>query len=566
MPGSSSVTATLTPSGSYQVSRGGSVIGTGSADYATALGASITPSPSGNGTLPNTNPNASFQVPGGLAGTPVQQTTTQMRQTAATNSATLANKTATIANTNAANAAATTAATTQQPGSSYTPSSTATQEQAANGINQTAPTSLQGTVVKDVDNGDGTHNVSYADGTTDRVQVTQNPDGSNSYTVLSKEAGITYDANSAIAKATTANQQEVAQANSTLDSISSMADAATAALITSIKQTYAARIQAMDVSNQRILSTKTESGYRSGAAQYTSQLQAGVLTDEEQQGVSRIAELQGEMLSAIAQAQQAQTTQELAIFNDRMDALSKLDTELSTTVQNLQSNATAQLAALQTANKNAFDEQQTLQQNNINTAQAAAPGLASQLSAYKTPADQAEFITKTATQLGIDPNVLFGEVQSALTTQQKDSLDLENVKSEITNRAQQTAISAENAATERENANTTRMNAQKATSSDVFAAVDKLITPTLDAKNPLQTNQYIDLKTGYLTADGFNKLVSAAGENNVPRADFIKQYAGKLDPNNYAQYGLTKAEQDTLNDTSKSSGGSSDGTIPSIGN
>lgn len=52
--------------------------------------------------------------------------------------------------------------------------------------NITAPTNSVN-IVKDIDNGDGTRTVSYSDGTTGRVQVTKNMDGSESYTDLGTE-------------------------------------------------------------------------------------------------------------------------------------------------------------------------------------------------------------------------------------------------------------------------------------------------------------------------------------------------------------------------------------------
>lgn len=555
MPSSSSsaITATPTSSGTYQVSRGGSVIGTGSADYATALGATI---PS------QVNPNADFQnhvvTPTSAASpssSPVQQTTTNLRTTAANNNATLATKQTQVATMNQNNANAQAAANTpvQQP--TQTPASqtivTGNSKPPATGV-ETLPNAAS--VVSDSDNGDGTHTVTMKDGTTERVQVNQNQDGTSSYTALSPEAGVKYDTDASIATATEKNQQEVAQANATLDSISGMADSATAALITSIQQTYAARISAMEDTNKRILSATTESGYRSGTAQYAPQINAGILTDQEQQGINRVAQLNGEMLSAIAQAQSAQTSQDLDIFNDRMTTLSKLDDELQTTVSGLQKNAIDELQNIQTANKNAFDEQQTQQQNSINTAKAAAPALAQQLNGMN-PADAASLISETATQLGIDPKVLMGEISTSLTAEQQDKLNMQNIQSEMTARTASTQNSAENTNIAKQRlALDQKTAADKApTSGEVFSAIDNLISPSASGVGPdeLPGATYTDPKTGYLTPDGFSQLVAAAGENGVSKATFISQYSGKLDPDNYKAYGLTKAEIDALTDTSK---------------
>lgn len=76
-----------------------------------------------------------------------------------------------------------------------------------------------------------------------------------------------------------------------------------------------------------------------------------------------------------------------------------------------------------------------------------------------------------------------------------------------------------------------------------FADINSLLTK----KNAQGVPYTVNSQGKYFTAAGFQSLVSAAAEDNISRSDFIKQYGDKLDPSDYAGYGLTGAEIQGLN-------------------
>lgn len=413
--------------GNVETSQNGQRVATGTAqDAATRFGYVV--------------PAAAAPVP--AAAPAVQQTTTAVRQQAQQNATTLQQKVASVTpppattDVNAANNSQDAAAATAK----------------ANGITQPGTSSLQGTVTNDTDNGDGTHTVSYADGTQDRVKVATNGDGSLAYTVLSPEAGVQYDAKQAVTAAQAKAQTQVDYATSTLDGIKQTSDAATSALIDSIKQTYAARISLMNDSNSRVLAAKDQEGLRSGRARYASGLQEGILSDEEQLGVARVAQLQGEMVSAIAQAQQAQTAEALTLFNARMDDLSKIDTNLQNAVQGIQTAAYNQLKSMQDANTAAINNAKTQQQMALDKAKVVAPALADQLAGLADDTARAAFLQEYSTQSGLSLDVLMGAVDSAQQDNSKAKLDLENIQSQIEDRKTSNAIAKQNADTASRNA------------------------------------------------------------------------------------------------------------------
>lgn len=414
--------------------------------FANYKDAGVSTVPSGN--FDQINPGDKITLSNYAKAPAVQQTTTSVRQQATQNAATLQNKVAQVAPP---------PPVTQDPNAANN-SQDATKAK-ANGITQPGASQLAGTVTNDIDNGDGTHTVSYADGTQDRVKVATNGDGSSAYTVLSPEAGVKYDADKQTAAANAKAQSQVDYATTTLDGLKAQSDAATAALIDSIKSTYAARITLTQDSNSRVLAAKDQEGIRSGRARYAAGLQEGILSDEEQQGIARVATLQGEMISLIAQAQKAQNDEDITLFNDRMDALSKSDTALQTSLQNIQKNAFDSLKQMQDQKTADINNAKTQQDAVLAKAKVVAPALAEKLAALSDDASRAAFIGEYSKQSGLSTDVLMGAIESASQDNAKSALDLKNIQSQIDDRVVSERISQQNANTASQNASNSKKTA-----------------------------------------------------------------------------------------------------------
>lgn len=108
-----------------------------------------------------------------------------------------------------------------------------------------------------------------------------------------------------------------------LDTISARSNATTQALIESIKTTYTNRKAQMEDINMRTLGGLTTAGIRSGRARYAPEIQTGILSTAEREGVRRLSELDVEELNLIAQAERAQTDKDYEILQDRMDMIEK---------------------------------------------------------------------------------------------------------------------------------------------------------------------------------------------------------------------------------------------------
>lgn len=254
---------------------------------------------------------------------------------------------------------------------------------------------------------------------------------------------IAYDRDKGISEAMQVQDDRVNYANETLDRIALQADTATNALIQSIKTIYGARIKAMEASNKRLVGAETTYGFRTGRAKYTPTYQAGRISDVEQKGIDRVAELEGTMLQLIAKAEQARTDKDLEIFNDRMSELDDAYQDMRDEVQNLHTLAADRMKALRDAEKADIEAQQDVFDLQSDKAEASAAAVYSAIAGYDNTEDQIAFIKEYSKTSGIPVDTLFGAVEAYASDKAKADLDLKNIRSQISSRNANTQINAD---------------------------------------------------------------------------------------------------------------------------
>lgn len=248
-------------------------------------------------------------------------------------------------------------------------------------------------------------------------------------------------------------EQEIQYAKDTLDGIKRSSTAATQALIDSIERTYDQRIAEMQMVNTRLLGGKRQAGIRSGRARYTSDTQKDILAEEERAGISRIAQLEGEKLSLIAEAEQARTDKDIMLFNSRMQELSRINKDMQSEVKNLQTTAYNKLKEIREQEKAVRDAEKAQQEQIMEQWDNAKYGAAQAFGAFDNAEQQLEFIEALSEQTGIDSMQILSGIYESLDDQKKRSLDMQNIESQILDRERNREI--------REyQAQTTRMNAQ----------------------------------------------------------------------------------------------------------
>ena len=300
------------------------------------------------------------------------------------------------------------------------------------------------TVVRDQDNGDGTRTVTYSDGRTARVTATKNADGTDSYKEMTPEEGVNFDAQANISKTNAKGQKQLDSINSTLDSLGTTASDATKALIQNIKGTYKQKMSLMNDINERVLGAYEQVGNRYGKARYTAKLNEGILSDQEQKGIDKVAGLEAEMYSLILQAEQAQTKNDLELFNTRMTQLNTVTDNIQNEVMGIQKAANDSLTQMRENEKFQMDKDAKTQETAIKRAEVSAPALASSLSGFTTSEERSAFIVKFAEKIGIPVDILFGSLETYLGEKEKKDLDIENIRNTIKNRNTNTNIAEKN--------------------------------------------------------------------------------------------------------------------------
>lgn len=284
-------------------------------------------------------------------------------------------------------------------------------------------------ITHDVTNTDGTHTLSYSDGSTKNVTATKGADGSTSYQEVQSDP-----LKAQVDSIRAAGAAQIAQVQSNLTRLMGTSSESTGAMITQIQQMYGDRITAMQQTNAKKEAVDTQLGMRNGDARYATAAYNAGLTDDEVQGNIRIANLQAQMMTAIQKAQSAQDAGDTKSFNDAFDQIDSITKDTEAQVNDLYKQAVAQSNQQLKESAASAKDTQTSFANGLKVAAAAAPGLADQLGQFKDPADQAAFITEFAEQNGVDPSVVWGEVEKAMQAKQKSDASLQNIASEIQKR------------------------------------------------------------------------------------------------------------------------------------
>ena len=91
------------------------------------------------------------------------------------------------------------------------------------------------------------------------------------------------------------------------------------AMIGTLTSQYNERRKQLEQSNKVMQAVMTQSGIRSGAARYATEINQGILTDTEQQGIQRLQELDSKYASAIAEANSALSQKNFTLAKEKND-------------------------------------------------------------------------------------------------------------------------------------------------------------------------------------------------------------------------------------------------------
>jgi len=274
--------------------------------------------------------------------------------------------------------------------------------------------------------------------------------------------------------------QEVANANdeinkefdsviSELDTLRTTLSGASQALVDSIKASYAIRKdQTRDV-NKRALEGLRILGIRSGRSRFAGEIQTSILSSEERAGIARLAQLDAEESSLIAQAEVAAAEKDFELLNAKMNLIGEKRQAKADQAEALRKmTKDAEEFALKKAEFDLKFNESLAEQERDFIDDVSLSVLDQALNDDGTINEK--FLDTFATNNGLDPDKLKSSVLEQMNDLTRKGLDIENIKSQIESRKNQDRINAENLRLKIEEAE--REETQM--SSGLKAAIDKL--------------------------------------------------------------------------------------------
>ena len=206
--------------------------------------------------------------------------------------------------------------------------------------------------------------------------------------------------------------------NAMYDSYKQGLDASHQALIDSIKAQADQQRVKMEELNKRTLGLKTVQGYRTGSAEYTPEIDTGILKKEEEEGMARLGEIDANMKIAIAQAVSAKTEKDFELLSKRLDTIDQLQKSKQEAVQTIYKNYIDNAKMISDKLKEADTLARAQEDQAIQKLDVASDALVTEYDAIKDPAKQKIWVDNVAKKLGLDPALILGSMQKKRLAQQ----------------------------------------------------------------------------------------------------------------------------------------------------
>lgn len=246
------------------------------------------------------------------------------------------------------------------------------------------------------------------------------------------------------------------------------------ALIKSIEQKYEARRLKMADINQRMLAGKTIAGAQSGRMRYAASMQEGVLTTEELDGQARLAEIDAEELSAIAQAKSTYDDKSYAAFIKNMDRLDELNREKMDTIQMLYEKGMEQ-------DKLLYERRRAATEESRKTLDNISYSVSNEYQKLTTEGERKAFISAVAEKYALDPLEIYSRMMESADESTKRQLEQEAAK--LTNEYKRETINTEKA----QQANYYDQIRERRESTATGGGTEKNVAPLVQAETMLES-------------------------------------------------------------------------------
>ena len=204
--------------------------------------------------------------------------------------------------------------------------------------------------------------------------------------------------------------KEIETQNTMYDTLKANVSAAHQVIIDSIKQKAQEQKAAMIDLNARYLGSKQVAGFRTGATEYTPEIAMGILKNEEEEGIRRIKEIDDNMNLALAEAVSAKNDKDLLVAQQKFDTYSKLQKEKENAVIDQYKLYLDNQKYINDATKALETETRAKEDQGMQKLKA---GAGAYLQAYNSSKDKKGYVQSIATQLGLSPEIVLGQILAA---------------------------------------------------------------------------------------------------------------------------------------------------------
>ncbi len=333
------------------------------------------------------------------------------------------------------------------------------------------------------------------------------------------------------------------------DSMKTNLDNAHIQLLDSIKATFQVRRAKMEDINKRYTALKQNEGFSGGTARYMSDINNGVLQDTEQQGEIRLAEIDAQEKSLVAQAVQAKTSKDFELAFKKMDEIDKLQKEKTETIQKVYKAAVDYNKALDDQEKELRLKEKDQFDMATKSLTASAPALVNAYNTLKSEKEKQTFITNMAKKLGVGEEIVLGAMEDQRTQNTKDTADVNAKNRSNQPKAKGGTVDEFGNEVDTTEDMTPEEQARVQKSQDFFTKVESMIASNFKNSEgvPVVTDK------GYLTYKAFRDLWTTAQEMGITREEFIKRFQSRVNLSTFAKtksgYGLTDSEYNMVKGT-----------------
>lgn len=360
----------------------------------------------------------------------------------------------------------------------------------------------------------------------DMANTIKNAVTSRTTTTTGKSTGISSDANSIQKKVYDELEQfklnlaqQKADVESRYNALKAGADEQNKLLMDTIKQKFAGLKTQMEDVNSRLGAQVTKNQYETDAFRYTANQAFGTVAKAESDGIQRLADLQVKENEAILAASQAKTEGDYEALGAMLAQVDKINAdrlavlrEQSDVAVNIEKELKAKTETKVTTDGVIVPKSTSDQ---VSLAKNLAPYMLTQISKLTGP-DLDTYFEEQSTKYGVPTSLLRGQVEEY--------------------RADQEA--------KKKTAATGGTKAPKKTESELQRDAYLTINRLLDSGAKYNGVPFVD-SNGFLTPEGFIKIVQAAAPSGLTKKQVLAQYADRLyldDPDALKAYRLTKAE------------------------